>query len=490
MRVALEKTRSADAVLVGGNFAASWTTLGADQQAVIQRQVRAMKKKKLPLRPHLANYFGSIAAAVTVERADASKISQFLKVADQVIQNETTARLANFVEVSRTFFENHALHYEKAFRLYAKDDDYSFDYIIPAPAFDINDTTATASTGSQSYNEPPPSDNTDAAADTSFYDEAPLWMNPPPQPIAEGPVIRFSRVTLIFATRYDSVALKNTKGVLAFRSNLFIGEQGSFDWTSAGLGPDSVTCNIVNYNFSIKKPELKSDLAKLNYVGKTPGYIPGTFEFKSMPRRDSVLSTYPRFRSFENSLAIQGIGDENVKYRGGFSLIGRKISSASVTGDLSTIEVYHNGEKKFTARSSDFEITDSTIVSQKSSISIPIASDSITHATVRMKYSFGKDSLQKIVLQKDKGLMKHTPYAATFFNIDFAADVMKWDLYSDSMNIMTDGGRNTVPLIIESIDFYDPEDYQLLTGKGFSFHPLALVANYCLKEQNPRVLFR
>ena len=58
VRVALEKTRSADAVLVGGNFAASWTTLGADQQAVIQRQVRAMKKKKLPLRPHLSNYFG------------------------------------------------------------------------------------------------------------------------------------------------------------------------------------------------------------------------------------------------------------------------------------------------------------------------------------------------------------------------------------------------------------------------------------------------
>ena len=483
VRIALEKTRSADAVLVGGNFAASWTTLGADQQAAIQRQVRAMKKKKLPLRPHLANYFGSIAAAVTVERADASKISQFLKVADQVIQNETTARLANFLEVSRTFFENHALHHEKAFRLYAKDDDYSFDYITPAPAFDINDTTATASTGSQNYNEPPPSDNADAAADTSFYDEAPLWLNPPPQPVAEGPVIRFSRVTLIFATRYDSVALKNTKGVLAFRSNLFIGEQGSFDWTSAGLGPDSVTCNIVTYNFSIKKPELKSDLAKLNYVGKTPGFIPGTFEFRSMPRRDSVLSTYPRFRSFENSLAIKGIGDENVKYRGGFSLIGRKIHSASVTGDLSTIEVYHNGEKKFTARSSDFEITDSTIVSQKSSISIPIAGDSITHSTVRMKYSFGKDSLQKIVLQKDKGLMKHTPYAATFFNIDFAADVMKWDLYSDSMNIMTDGGRNTVPLIIESIDFYDPEDYQLLTGKGFSFHPLALVANYCLKNK-------
>ena len=56
-------------------------------------------------------------------------------------------------------------------------------------------------------------------------------------------------------------------------------------------------------------------------------------------------------------------------------------------------------------------------------------------------------------------------------------------MYSDSMNIMTDGGRNTVPLIIESIDFYDPEDFRLLGGKGFSFHPVALVANYCLKNK-------
>jgi hypothetical protein len=484
VRVALERVRNTDATLVGGNFASSWTALGVDQQNLIQRQVRTLKKKKTPLRPHMVNYFGSIAGAVTVERADASKISQFLKVIDQVIQNETPARLANFLEVSRTFFEYHALHYEKTFRLYATDDDYSFDYIVPVPTFDINDTTATASTDSQSYNEPPPSDNNDTASDTSsFYVEAPLWMSPPPQPIAEGPVLRFSRVTLTFVTRYDSVSLKNTKGVLAFRSNLFIGEEGSFDWTPAGLSPDTVTCNIVAYNFSIKKPELKADLAKLNYVGKTPGYIPGTFEFKSVTRRDSVLSTYPRFRSFQSSLAIQGIGDENVKYRGGFSLIGKKISSASVTGDLATIDVYHNGEKKFTAKSADFEITDSTIVSQKSSVSIPIASDSITHSMVRMKYVFGKDSVQQIILQKDKGLMKHTPYAATFFNIDFAADILKWDLYSDSMDIMTDGGRNTVPLIIESVDFYNPDDYQLLTGKGFSFHPLALVVNYCLKNK-------
>ncbi len=220
---------------------------------------------------------------------------------------------------------------------------------------------------------------------------------------------------------------------------------------------------------------------KLNYIGKTPGFIPGLLEYKSQSRKDSVPSTYPRFKSFQNSIRIQGIGDENVKYTGGFSLIGRKVSSASASGALAKIEVSHQGEKKFVARSSDFQFTDSTIVSLRTKVNIIQGKDSITHPLVRMKYSFG-DSTQKLLLKKDKGAMKHSPYSSTFFNVDFASDVIQWDMYSDSLNLLTDGGRNTVPLIIESIDFYDPEDFRLLKGEGFSFHPLALVANYCLKN--------
>ncbi len=56
-------------------------------------------------------------------------------------------------------------------------------------------------------------------------------------------------------------------------------------------------------------------------------------------------------------------------------------------------------------------------------------------------------------------------------------------MYTDSLDLWTDGGRNDVPMIIESIDFYDPEDYRLMKGEGFSFHPLALVATYCIKNE-------
>ena len=481
IRIILENTRNVDASVIGSSFASAWSSLGVDQQLVIRQQLQQMKKKKLPLKPALINYFGAIANAVSVERADAAKISSFLKVAGQVIEKETIPRIQSFLQISRTFFQYHSLHYEKSFRLYAKDDDYSFDYIAPAPSFDMNDTTSIPTTDDQS-NVAPSNDYNDQPVD-SIFTEAPLWMNPPPQPVLEGPVLRFNKLTLNFVTKYDSVFLKNTQGSLSLRDNTFVGKDGTFDWSSALLSPDSVYCNLTDYNFKANKPELKADLVKFNYTGKTPGLIPGTLEFKSQPRKDSVASTFPRFRSFQNNLPIQGIGDENVKYSGGFSLTGRKISSSSVGGAPSTVEVYHNGEKKFKAKSTEFEFSDSTILAKKSYISIINKNDSITHPAVRMRYTFGKDSLQKLFVRKERGAMMHTPYSSSFFNIDFSTDVIQWNLFKDSLDMSTDGGRNTVPMVIESVNYYDPEDFRILKGEGFSFHPLALVARYCMKNK-------
>ncbi len=115
---------------------------------------------------------------------------------------------------------------KKHFGLYTKDDNYVFDYISPAPTIDLNDTTSAPLTEEVSIIEAPPADNiSDPLSDTTYM-ESPLWMNPAPPPIIEGPVIRFSRVTLNLVTAYDSVFIKNTTGVLSLRSNVFVGEEG------------------------------------------------------------------------------------------------------------------------------------------------------------------------------------------------------------------------------------------------------------------------
>ena len=142
----LEKTRTDDALLVSEACVSAWNGLRVDQQLVVQKQVWRMRKKKFPVRPHLVNYFSAIANAVNVEKASASKISEFIQIAGLVIDSEPTPKALNFLRASNVFFAQHALHYEKSSRLYARDDDYTFEFITPAPLTDMYDTSYIAPT--------------------------------------------------------------------------------------------------------------------------------------------------------------------------------------------------------------------------------------------------------------------------------------------------------------------------------------------------------
>jgi hypothetical protein len=474
VRIVLENTRNVDAAVIGGGFATVWENLTLSQQKAIKTQSYLMRRKKFSLKPHVINYFGAIVNAVNVERADVTSLTSYLTVAGKVIENLPPARANNFFAVCRTFFQGHALHDDKDFKLVVEDKGYNFEYIEPAPVVGWNDTTQLLAQASEESLTP--ADETESTEEDTYQEDMQPWMNVPPPPPLDGPVLRFREASIHIITSHDSVSLTNTKGGVSLIDNLFVGEGGRFDWSSAGLPPDSVYCNLTTYFFNIKKPEIKADLVKLTYVGKTPGFIPGSFEYRSVANKGQP--TYPRFKSYQSDLNITGLANENIRYKGGFSLTGDKISGVSFNGDPATIEVYSNGSKKFIARSSSFEFNESTIVSPKTFVSLFHGNDSIVHPVVRMKYLFAADSVQKLLLQKDKGDMRYTPYSSSFFGIDFSADVLQWNLASDSLNMLTEGGRSTVPLIIESLDYYDPEDYRVLQGVGFPFHPLSLVINY------------
>lgn len=472
----MENTRNVEAGVVGGGLTAAWGNIGLDQQERIKRQTRVMKKKGYKLRPHFVEYFGAIAAAVNIEGIDPGQLNNYLKVSEKVIQNYRLDKALSFFRTSREFFNQHTLYTDKGYRLYAKESDYTFEYIefIPPPPdtlASLNDTAAT-----DTWTEEP--------IDTVYHEPPPMWETPAIQPTVEGAAIRFTRTNLNFVTPYDSVFLKNTKGLFSFESYLFVGEEGSFDWSAALLHPDSVFCNFTVYNFSVKKPELKADLVKLNYVGRTPGFIPGRFEFRSQTRKDSIASSYPRFKSYESNLDIKDLGGPNMRYSGGFSLQGPRILSTSVNNDLATIEVFDSVGRKFKARSAEFIFRDSAVTAEKSYFTIYQENDSITHRSVQMKYDFKNE---KLLLFSEKGPMRNTPYSASFFSMDFSASTIRWDLKSDSLDIASPPG-STVPMILESIDYYKPEDVRALEGVGFQFHPLGMVAIYCI-ENNTRQLY-
>ncbi len=457
IRLVLENTKANDAMAVGAAFNTAWATLGPDQQLLIRNQAKLMKKKGYKLRPHLVNYYGAIASAVMIESADPARLSDYLAVAGKVIEKDNITQANLFLQQSRDFFEHHALHFEKFFQLRVLDDNYQFDYIEPIV---VSDTVPAP------YYEQP--------VDTSSYN-LPMWQQPIFQPELLGPVIKFDKLSLNFITPYDSVFVRNTTGSFSLREKLFVGEGGRADWAAAGLSPDSVYYDLNKFNFKTTQPYLKAEQGKLMYVGKLSRYVPGIFEFRSVNHKTPESSLYPRFKSYESNINLLGLGSDKLKYTGGFGMQGNSINSNSANGSLAMIEINGETDRKFKATAASFGFRDSIIVSSKAQITIYQQNDSIVHPAMELRYDYNN---QKLVLNKEKSQLRKAPFSSSYFDIEFTADRINWDLKSDSLSIFVQGSGNVAPMVIESNDFYDPEGYRELRGQGFNFHPLALVVNH------------
>lgn len=457
VRLVLESTRANEAIAVGAAFNTAWSSLGPDHQNIIRSQARQMKKKGYKVRPHFVNYYGAIAAAVSIENADISKLSNYLATTDKVIAKDNIVQANLFFQQSRDFFEHHALHFEKAFQLQVTDNSYQFEYLEPAY---LSDTVQT-----EYYDQP---------VDTSSYN-APFWQQPIVQPEVYGPVLKFDKLTLTFITPYDSVSLQNTRGTFALREKLFVGEGGRFDWSAAGLPSDSVYYELNKYNFKTNQPYIKADQGKLRYIGKVSTFVPGVFEFRSVNHKTPETSAYPRFKSYEANINLTGISDGTLKYTGGLGLQGNKINSNSVDGSLAMIEIRGDTDRKFKAIAESFGFLDSVIVSSNARVTLYQQNDSIVHPAMEVWYDHKN---QKLMLNKEKSQLRKAPFSSSYFDVEFTADQIRWDLKSDSLSAWIQGSGNISPMVLESNDFYDPEGYRELRGQGFSFHPLALVVNY------------
>lgn len=460
VRVVLENTKGIDASAIGASFGNAWINLSPEQQMLVRKQVKMMKKKGHRVLPHFLNYYGVLVAALDVHKIDPALLSEYLEVAGKTIEKSNPNQANIFFQQCRDFFSHEALTFEKFFKLYIKEADYGFDYLEPAAP--VVDTT-------QSYALQP----VDTVTAT-----LPAWQQPITQPDVFGPVIIFDKVSLNFVTPFDSAFLKNTKGTFSLRDRLFVGEGGIFDWSPAGLGADSVFYELRKYNFKTTQPSFKAEQGSLTYTGKVPSKVAGVLEFKSINHKNQKASTYPRFKSYENNISLLGLGSDSLKYTGGFGLQGATITSQNVNGAPSMIEINGKSDKKFKAVSLSFAFKDSIILASSARMSIYQGFDSITHPSMQMRYDFKN---QVLFLSKDNTNLRKAPFSSSYFGIDFNADDIRWDLKSDSMSLAVQGSGHVSPMVLESHDFYDPEDYRILKGQGFNFHPLAFVVNYANK---------
>ena len=299
-----------------------------------------------------------------------------------------------------------------------------------------------------------------------------------PQPAIQGAVIKLNGVDLIFVTKNDSAVLKTTSGSLMPLSNVFVGDKGRFDWSMAGLDPSQVYSELSAYNFEVDKPFLRAGNARMVYDGKISGDVRGVFEFRSGSGK-SRDHTYPRFISFGENIKIDGIADELLTYQGGFALRGDRIYSASLMGGNTKIEItgQHGAKLKVVSRS--FQLQDSVISTPRAAITIIHANDSIYNPAVQFRY---QSDQHLVTILKDEGSFKNMPYSSTYFKTDFTADMLKWNMDADSVDISILSAKNKIPSRFESQEYYNDKKFDALVAL-YGFNPLMMAVAYARKNK-------
>ncbi|AYA38343.1 hypothetical protein D3Y59_15605 [Hymenobacter oligotrophus] len=330
-------------------------------------------------------------------------------------------------------------------------------------------TPAKTATQPAAAPEPEPEPEPQAPAYSSYY--AP--------PSTKGPVLVLKDADLLIATAYDSAVIQKTSGSLVTTTGKYVGQGGTFGWQING---NPLTAELGPFDMDVDKPQFKAEPVTLTYPAVLEAPVKGAMAYKSVQKKGGADTGFPRFVSLTNDARIKNIG-ENIKYQGGFSLNGKQMYSSALDGSLSRITVELDGKPRFRAASRSYMLGDTLITADRAAITIfEDKLDSLTHPGVKLKYSKPR---RVLVMAREEGLYKTTPYYDSYHQMEIAAEQAKWNLATPNIDFQTLTAKNQVTADFESKEFYTNTRYQQIKGIN-KMHPLQMVVGYSQSHGNAK----
>lgn len=447
----LSASRQPEHISTAEAFKSFYNQVPEEIAIIIRQQTAALRRLQYKTRPDVLLYFQTILSGSKV--LEGMKLKNWLTVADSVISSESPLRTLRFLENSRSFFDQSRLGSFKGFSWFARKDDAEFVYIRSADELIVK-------------------------ADHSISDSVqniPSWFLPQSPPSVSGAVIYFRQADLQILNPSDTLRIAGVKGLFALSDGIFIGSGGSFAWPDLP-GASFITTGIWFFDPSI--PAFTIESGRINVEGMLQAPVFGRLSYNAMAKRTSAGTANPVFNSYETDIPLNRITYPGLKFHGGFSLSGKRAGNESVVNSFATLELNSESDRRFKVRSPEFLFRDSVVTAKKAEINLYYRSDSISHPSVDFTFNLKK---QFVYLTKSKGELKDAPFESTYFQVDFSADRLNWNLANDSIDIFSASDVAQVPVIIQSKDHFNQNDWRLLGGSGFGFHALQLAAHYAIE---------
>ncbi len=341
------------------------------------------------------------------------------------------------------------------------------------------------------FEEITPEEATELLGDEFMPPPGEIGVEKPKIPEPEGPAILFLTGNLTIGSVYDTIQVKETAGTFDLLRLNFIGKGGKADWKGAKLPADKVFCEFTDYAFDVRVPYLRAEYAKLTYTDKLDKPVAGRYEYESVRANRWKNPYFPKFISYYNNNQVNNLLP-NVKFTGGFSLIGRRISTRNLTKSSSKVEVFQEGEQKYPSirilSSEPYIFTDSTFRNKTGRMTVYFnekdtldtrEQDSITHKGCATFY-YAK--LKKFIAVKNLKKYGEAAFANSYHRVEVTADHLEWKLDSSAIELFISQAAGYVPAVVESLQFYDKKRFDRLKT-SHRFHPLMIIASYARSKK-------
>jgi hypothetical protein len=497
---------------VGIFFKSFWqteNTYSADVKIRIEALYDSMELRNYNVRDYKLPFISTLSGAAANLLDPSAAIITFLDVVEKGLERLEERKLQQMLKNAERILEKKALYYSKYYQLTFDKGTVSFKWIEGATATALptesteqadedkteDDTWGNSSDDSwdssgddwgsssddawgddnSSWND---SDTKEKTVEEKTETAAPIYKTPLPE--LSGPVVELKNINLRFSKNNDSLKIINSGGTLELIGNTFVATKGKLTWEHLGIPANELYADLEDFALEVNESQFTAEGATLNYPAKIGVPVKGLLEFRAESLRKNQAARFPLFQSYESGFDLNFVEKSGLYLKGGVTLRGTTLTTASLNNEFSYLDVQGEAAKKFRAQSREFVYKDSVFSADVSRVSIYQRRDSIFHPGVSLKYNVSEN---KLVLLKGKGGFKKTPFHASYFNIDFEADKIEWPLDSAELDISILIAGNRVPAKFESTEYFNEYRYSSLSGI-MNFHPLQMVVNFSKKQQS------
>lgn len=276
----------------------------------------------------------------------------------------------------------------------------------------------------------------------------------------------------------DENTIYGTKGTYRFLDNLWEGQGGRLTWQRCGVSADVCHADLQFYTAVTKFPKFEADsvtFINANYFKKP---IKGQVEEALNAKTEPDKYNFPKFRSYQKDFQLKDVLP-GIDFEGSFMMYGPRFVTNDEKNPASMV-FYRDGKRFLVVSSTKFTILPHMLTSERASVRMYIADDSVCNTGVLVRYTT-KD--QRVNMLNSTKRNFYSPYTDSYHQMDIYCESINWMIEKDVVEFCMVAQPNTRTFVtFESNRYYSQSKDREVQGID-NISPVVRVYRY-MKEHD------